>query len=78
MKQPFTFEHQQDLNRIRDAAMGVACAGLTTEELKRLNPNLLKSAPALYEALKSVMRMGTIVDSYERNKALEALAKAEK
>lgn len=31
----------------------------------------------LYEALKAVMSMGTIVKSYERDKALEALAQAE-
>ena len=53
MKQPFTFEHQQDLNNGRDAVMGTVCAGLTTDELRRLNPKLLKAAPELLEALKA-------------------------
>lgn len=35
------------------------------------------AAPKLYEALKSVLSMGTIVDSHEKDKALEALSSAE-
>ena len=38
---------------------------------------LIAAAPALYEALKSVMGMGTIVDSHEKDMALKALAKVE-
>ena len=40
----------------------------------KLNPDALDD---LYEALKSVLRMWTIVESHERDRALEALAKAE-
>ena len=32
---------------------------------------------ALYEALKDVLNMRTIVDSYEKDRALKALAKAD-
>lgn len=49
-----TFKQQQDLNYIRDSAMRTACASLTTAELKCLNPNLLKTAPKMYQALKAV------------------------
>lgn len=38
----------------RRAAVEKACEGLTTEELKALNPDLLRAAPALNEALKDV------------------------
>ncbi len=44
------FERQQELNRIRDGAMGAACRGLTTAEINKLNPSLLRAAPDLYEA----------------------------
>ena len=50
-----TFEQQQALNYIRDGAMGTACNGLTTTELKALNPDLLRAAPEMLEALKELM-----------------------
>ena len=43
----------------------------------KANAQLISASPALYEALKSVLGMGTIVDSYEKDKALEALAKVD-
>lgn len=54
MERKLTFEEQQDLNRTRDTAMRVACEGLTTLELQRLNPSLLKAAPDMCEALGKI------------------------
>ena len=50
-----TFEQQQELNRIRDTAMRVACSGFTTEQLKAVNPTLIASLPDVYEALKDIV-----------------------
>ena len=45
---------REELNHIRDSAMGTACQGLTTAELEELNPNLLKAAKPMYEALQQL------------------------
>ena len=47
---------QLERNKVydREDAKNKACARLTTRELQALNPNLLKAAPALYEALEKI------------------------
>ena len=79
----YTFEQQQELNRIRDAAMGMACNGLTTEELNELSPNLLRAAPGLYEVCKQALvklsETSSMRDRMEARKSLKrAIAEVEK
>ena len=42
-------------SRARSDALDAATKGLTTEELQRLNPNLCKAAPDMYEALRTIV-----------------------
>ena len=74
----YTFEQQQELNRIRDTAMRIACEGLTTAELKELNPNLLRATPELYEACKTMMdEINRGIQLHDVGKLAGAIAKAE-
>lgn len=74
----YTFEQQQELNRAREAAMGVACTDLTVEEIRALNPNLLKAGPDMYEALKAWINRESPYSLHEKARMMEqALTKAE-
>lgn len=79
MERKLTFEEQQDLNRTRDTAMRVACEGLTTLELQRLNPSLLEAVPGMCEALRYMLTNENVLKRigyrYEVDKMKKALAK---
>ena len=48
---------------VRDSAMKAACQGLSFEELRALNPNLLRAAPAIRKALRGIIMVARPVNS---------------